>query len=67
MVDHLDAVQIISCVNGQKVNQSIVKVARDRIEVTNTPLLWFRKCSDHMGKEFGKRFAGTEKADWLHD
>ena len=19
------------------------------------------------GKEFGKRFAGTEKADWLHD
>lgn len=20
-----------------------------------------------MGKEFGKRFAGTEKADWLHD
>ena len=19
-----------------------------------------------MGKEFGKRFAGTEKADWLH-
>lgn len=37
VVDHLDAVQIISCVNGQKVNQSIVKVARDRIEVTNTP------------------------------
>lgn len=26
LVDHLDAVQIISCVNGQKVNQSIVKV-----------------------------------------
>lgn len=37
VVDHLDTVQVIGRVNGQKVNQSIVKVARDRIEVTNTP------------------------------